>query len=45
MMLSDKEKRKAARVGFLFVILAAVIMLLAVYGGVQLVSNHIPSSL
>lgn len=45
MVLSDKEKRKAARVGCLFMIIAAVIMLLAGYGAVQLVANHIIPSL
>lgn len=41
MVLSDKEKRKAARVGCLFMIISAVMMLLAGYGAVQLVTNHI----
>lgn len=45
MVLSDKEKRKAARVGCLFMIISAVIMLLAGYGAVQLVANHIIPSL
>ena len=45
MVLTDKEKRKAARMGCLFMIIAAVVMLFAGYGAVQLVANHIIPSL
>lgn len=40
-MLSEKEKRKAARMGCLFMVISAAIVALAGYGAVQLVSNYI----
>lgn len=41
MHIENKERKKALRIGCILLVASAAIMLLAIYGAVQIVYNHI----
>lgn len=41
MHIENKERKKALRIGCIMLVASAAIILLAIYGAVQIVYNHI----